>query len=67
MALRRKQCIAVGDVQLRRSLSSLRLGPGLISIRQRRQQRLGLGDFQRRGKTFERKREDRVRLRGAVG
>ena len=57
-------------MQLRQSLPLRRLGLDLVGLRQRRQQRLRLGDlghFRRRRKAFERGREDGVGFGGAAG
>ena len=57
-------------MQLRQSLPLRRFRLDLVGLRQRRQQRLRLGDlrhFRRRRKAFERGREDGVGVGGAGG
>ena len=57
-------------MQLRQSLPPRRFRLDLVGLRQRREQRLRLGDlrhFRRRRKAFERGREDGVGVGGAGG
>ena len=62
--------LAVGRLQMQPPLSLRLCGLDLLRLRQRRQQRLRLGDLghlRRRRKAFERRREDGVGFDGAAG
>ena len=70
IASRLDESVAVGHLQLRQPLLLVRFGFDLVGLRQRREQRLRLGDlrhFRRRRKAFERGREDGVGVGGAGG
>ena len=62
--------LAVGRLQMQPALALRVCGLDLVRLRQRREQRLRLGDlrhFRRRRKAFERGREDGVGVGGAAG
>ena len=62
--------LAVGRLKMKPALSLPLCGLDLLRLRQRRQQRLRLGDlrhFGRRREAFERRREDGVGVGGAAG
>ena len=70
VAARGDERVAVSDVQMRQSLPLRGASPDLLSLRERREQRLRLGNlghFRRRRKAFERGREDGVGFGQAAG
>ena len=64
-ALRPRDRVPIGRLELEPPLALLDCGLNLVGLRQRREQRLSLGDLRhlrRRRKAFQRRREDGVGL-----